>query len=230
MQRFVSLTLGLLAAGLIAGCPYVEQPSTLEARFQTSAGDITVELNPDAAPLTVANFVQYADEGFYAGTVFHRVLANFVVQGGGFTENLERKETRDPIANESLNGLPNARGTIAMARTNDPDSATSQFYFNVTDNPELDPQPGQAGYTVFGEVTSGMDVIDQIAAAAVESREGFDDLPVDPVAILSVEVVEITAAGLELTPAGQEYVDSVEYRSLVMARNLVVQIVSYLLP
>ena len=230
MPRFALTALGVLAAGVVAGCPYVEQPSTLEARFQTSIGDFTVELDKTNAPITVANIVQYANDGFFDGTIFHRVLDNFVVQGGGFTADLERKETRDPIENESSNGLSNVRGTIGMARGSDPDSATSQFYINVTDNPELDAQPGQEGYAVFGVVTSGMDVVDQIAAGAIESQDGFEDLPADPVTVLNVEVVEILGTGLELTLEGQEYVDSIEYRSTVVARNLLVQIVAYWLP
>ena len=230
MPRFALITLGVLAAGLVAGCPYVEVPSTLEARFETSAGDFVVELDETNAPITVANFVQYANDGFYEGTIFHRVLDNFIIQGGAYTEDLEAKQPGDPIRNESSNGLSNLRGTIGMARGSDPDSATSQFYINVTDNTELDAEAGQAGYAVFGEVTSGMDVVDAIAAAEIEAQDDFDDLPAEAIVVLSVEIVEITGNGLVLTAEGEDYVNSVEYRTTVVARNLLVQIVAHLLP
>ncbi len=146
-------------------------------RISTSFGDIVVELNETKAPKTVQNFLRYVDDGFYDGTIFHRVIPGFVVQGGGFTPGLNQKNTRDPIKSESDNGLKNARGTIAMARTSNPDSATSQFYFNLADNTQLDRTDTNPGYTVFGRVLEGMDVVDRIAAVPTETRQGFQDVP-----------------------------------------------------
>ncbi len=134
--------------------------------LETSAGNITLELNPAKAPLSVENFLKYVDDGFYNGTVFHRVLPTFMIQGGGFTPDGKHKATRAPIRLEAANGLSNARGTIAMARTGDPHSATSEFFINVVDNAgQLDPIPGMSeGYAVFGKVVEGMDVVDKIKA------------------------------------------------------------------
>lgn len=131
--------------------------------FVTSEGSFVVELDGRRAPLTVANFVQYVEEGFYDGTVFHRVIPGFVAQAGGFDKDLAEKTTRKAIFNESGNGLSNRRGTIAMARTNAPHTATAQFYINLSDNPKLDPNPGRWGYCVFGMVTDGLDVLERIA-------------------------------------------------------------------
>ncbi len=153
---------------------------------KTSKGDITIRLNPDKAPVTVANFLAYVDSGFYAGTIFHRVIDGFMIQGGGLDAQLRQKTTRPPIKNEAYNGLRNRRGTIAMARTSVIDSATSQFFINVVDNAFLDfraPNPQGFGYCVFGEVVDGMDVVDAIKS--VPTRPG--DVPVETIAILSVE-------------------------------------------
>ncbi len=154
-------------------------PSTVgpRVRLSTSFGDIVVELNETKAPKTVQNFLRYVDDNFYDGTIFHRVIPGFVVQGGGFTPGLNQKNTRDPIKSEADNGLKNTRGTIAMARTSAPDSATSQFYFNLADNTQLDHTDTNAGYTVFGRVLEGMDVVDRIAAVPTETRQGFQDVP-----------------------------------------------------
>lgn len=157
--------------------------------IDTSAGPITVELFKDQAPVSVANFLQYAREGFYGGTIFHRVLKGTVVQGGGFTKDFVEKPTRPPIQNEATNGLQNVRGTIAMARRAAPRSATSGFFFNVSDNPDFDHHgfaPSDFGYAVFGRVIAGMEVVDHIAASNTQTREGMDDVPVDPVVIKSV--------------------------------------------
>ena len=162
--------------------------------MKTTDGDITIELFADKSPITVENFLRYVDEGHFDGTVFHRVIPNFMIQGGGFTAELEEKPTRAPIVNESRNKLHNTRGTLAMARTSDPDSATAQFFINQRSNLRLDWSPGKDGYTVFGEVTEGMQVVDIIAlsdtgpAQAMTPRgpSVFQDVPVRPVVILSV--------------------------------------------
>ena len=162
--------------------------------IQTTDGDITIELFADKSPITVENFLRYVDEGHYDGTVFHRVIPNFMIQGGGFTAALEEKATHEPIVNESRNKLHNTRGTLAMARTSDPDSATAQFFINQRSNLRLDWSPGNDGYTVFGEVTEGMQVVDIIAlsdtgpAQAMTTRgpSVFQDVPVKPVVITSM--------------------------------------------
>jgi cyclophilin family peptidyl-prolyl cis-trans isomerase len=177
----------------------------------TSMGDIFLELNEGKAPISVKNFLSYADKGSYEGTVFHRVMPGFVVQGGGYTKDLTEKPTDPPIKNEWENGLKNARGTIAMARKGakrpNPDavnSATSQFYFNLKDNTGLDePQRDGGAYAVFGKVISGMDVVDKIAAVKTESRPGpmgltFDTVPVEPVTI--TKVVKVTADEAKAAP------------------------------
>lgn len=152
-------------------------------QFKTSHGEFTIEVFPAEAPITVENFLQYVSDGFFDGTVFHRVVPGFVIQGGGLTPEFEAKKTRAPITNEARNGLKNERGTLSMARTNDVNSATSQFFVNLKDNAFLDHKPGSFGYAVFGRVTSGMDVIDRIAKVRTGRRKGYDDAPLDTVAI-----------------------------------------------
>jgi release factor glutamine methyltransferase len=154
-------------------------------RFHTSQGDFTIELFEKEAPLSVENFLRYVDDEFFDGTVFHRVVPGFVIQGGGLTPDLRSKRTREPIKNEAHNGLKNQRGTLSMARTNDINSATSQFFVNLKDNDFLDHKSGNYGYAVFGRVTEGMDVIDRIAAARTARRQGHDDVPVEDVLIVS---------------------------------------------
>lgn len=158
-----------------------------KVKFVTSLGAFVVELDAKAAPKTVANFVQYVKDGHYNGTIFHRVIPGFMVQGGGFKPDMSEKEGRPPIPLESKNGLSNVRGTIAMARTNVPDSATSQFFINVVDNLMLDAAnaPGGQGYAVFGKVTSGMDVIDKIRAVKTTNQGPHGDVPVTPILIKS---------------------------------------------
>jgi cyclophilin family peptidyl-prolyl cis-trans isomerase len=138
------------------------------------------------APGTIDNFLKYVDDGFFDGTIFHRVVPGFVIQGGGFTEDMSQKKTQPPIKNEADNGLKNERGTLSMARTSDVNSATSQFFVNLKDNAFLDHQRGNFGYAVFARVTEGMDVIDKIAAVETGRRRGFDDVPVEPVIMTSV--------------------------------------------
>ncbi len=164
-------------------------PGNPVATVATSLGDIAIELFADHAPVTVDNFLQYVKDGFYGETVFHRVKAGFMIQGGGFTASLAEKPTRAPIQNEATNGLRNTRGTVAMARMAALRSATAQFYINVVDNRRLDHTgygPGEFGYAVFGRVLAGMDVVDRIAAVATRSTAGMDDVPVEPVIIRNV--------------------------------------------
>jgi len=156
-----------------------------KVKFTTSMGDIVVQLDADKAPKTVANFVQYVKDGHYDGTVFHRVIAAFMIQGGGFDADLREKPTRAPIPLESRNGLSNKRGTIAMARTNVPDSATAQFFINVVDNAFLDAANARDGngYAVFGTVISGMDVVDKIRSVPVGNKGPYQNVPQQPVVI-----------------------------------------------
>lgn len=158
--------------------------------IKTNLGEIEVELNDAKAPISTANFLSYVDDGFYSGTIFHRVIPNFMIQGGGFSKNLVRKITKDEIRNEAMNGLKNKRGTIAMARTSIIDSATSQFFINHKDNDFLDHKSKTQrgfGYAVFGEVTRGMEVVDKIAAVPTGRKKGMSDVPVQPVIIEAVE-------------------------------------------
>jgi len=159
-------------------------PELPMVKFETSLGDFVVEFFPDEAPVTVANFLQYVDDGHFDGTVFHRVIPGFVIQGGGLTADMSQKKTRAPIENEATNGLRNLRGTLSMARTNDVNSATSQFFVNLVDNAFLDHQgPRNYGYAVFGKVVEGMDVVDAIARVKTGRRRGHDDVPVEPVVV-----------------------------------------------
>ena len=157
--------------------------------LKTSLGDITLELDHEKAPKTCENFEQYVRDGHFDGTIFHRVINNFMIQGGGFMPDMTQKATRDPIENEAKNGLSNATGSIAMARTMDPHSATAQFFINVKDNNFLD-YPGQDGwgYCVFGKVTEGMSVVETIKAVDTTNRAGHSDVPVDPIVIEKAEV------------------------------------------
>jgi cyclophilin family peptidyl-prolyl cis-trans isomerase len=155
-------------------------------RFETTLGDFTIELFDKDAPQSVANFLRYIDDEFFDGTIFHRIVPGFVIQGGGFTEDMTQKRTQPPVKNEADNGLKNKRGTLSMARTNDINSATSQFFVNLKDNDSLDHSRGNFGYAVFARVTAGMDVIDKIAAVETGRRRGFDDVPVDAVIMKSV--------------------------------------------
>jgi cyclophilin family peptidyl-prolyl cis-trans isomerase len=153
--------------------------------LHTSMGDITIELSPDKAPISVQNFLQYVDDGFFDGTIFHRVIDGFMIQGGGFTEDMTQKPTREAITNEAKNGLKNVRGSLAMARTNVVDSATSQFFINLVDNDFLDHSPKNFGYAVFGKVVQGMDVVDAIARVPKGRRGPHGDVPVEAVVIQS---------------------------------------------
>ncbi|ABI56276.1 Peptidylprolyl isomerase [Alkalilimnicola ehrlichii MLHE-1] len=151
--------------------------------FETSHGNLTLELFPDEAPITVENFLQYVDDGFYDGTIFHRVIPGFVVQGGGFDEEFRQKETRAPIKNEADNGLRNERGTLSMARTQQKDSATSQFFINLADNAFLDHGTRDFGYAVFARVAEGMEVVDKIAQVRTGNRGMHQDVPVEDIVV-----------------------------------------------
>ncbi|EAW40142.1 Peptidyl-prolyl cis-trans isomerase, cyclophilin type [marine gamma proteobacterium HTCC2080] len=187
---FVLLALFISSGALFAQ----ENASTVRVKLVTSAGDITLKLYPQKSPVTVKNFLAYVDSGFYNETIFHRVIRNFMVQGGGFTTAMTEKESGEPIVNESRNKLHNIRGTIAMARTSEPDSATAQFFINQRSNLQLDWAPGKEGYTVFGEVEKGMGVVDFIATADTDTglmvtnagQRPFQDVPVEAIVIKKV--------------------------------------------
>jgi peptidyl-prolyl cis-trans isomerase A (cyclophilin A)/peptidyl-prolyl cis-trans isomerase B (cyclophilin B) len=181
----------------VAATPAVadaDKNAATKVLMKTSLGDLTIELYPDKAPKTVENFLAYVNSGFYDGTIFHRVINNFMIQGGGFTQDLHQKPTRPAIANEAKNGLSNLRGTLAMARTGDPNSATAQFFINVVDNPRLDftseANGATWGYCVFGKVISGLDVVDKIRAVPTGAQGPFrSDVPLTPVVIEKVSVI-----------------------------------------
>jgi peptidyl-prolyl cis-trans isomerase A (cyclophilin A) len=194
-RRAIAAWVAALAVFAAAAPAWPAEPAPAAAptrvAFETSAGRFVVEVRADKAPKTAANFIQYVNDGFYDGTVFHRVIRNFMIQGGGFTADMTQKPTRPPVPSESNNGLKNVRGAVAMARTSDPNSATAQFFVNVVDNAFLD-YPGRDGfgYTVFGSVVEGMDVIDKIRAVPTGQRGGFADVPQTPVLIKSARVVK----------------------------------------
>lgn len=184
MIKYLFLSLAVLLSPLAsAGETTLPSPQVV---IKTSEGDITLRLFREKAPITVDNFLAYVDSGFYNGTIFHRVIPNFMIQGGGFLPDMSQKETNDQIVNESKNRLHNIRGTIAMARTNDPDSATSQFFINQRSNLKLDWTPGREGYTVFGEVILGMDIVDFIASAPTGKMGSFSDVPTQPIMIKEI--------------------------------------------
>lgn len=181
-KQLAILAISLLSTASARAVPTVE--------VQTSLGNITLELNAEKAPKSVANFMQYAKDGFYNGTVFHRVIPGFMIQGGGFDEGMKQKATRGEIQNEARNGLKNARGTIAMARRGDPHSATAQFFINHKDNDNLDyPSFDGWGYAVFGKVTQGLDVVDKIAQVPTGNAGMHQNVPKTPVIIKSVKIL-----------------------------------------
>ena len=184
----MSMRILLMALMLVLGSASAADEAGGKPRvvLETSAGNITIELAASEAPLSVANFLQYVQAGFYSGTIFHRVIPDFMVQGGGFTADMTQKETRSTVRNEAGNGLKNLRGTVAMARRAEPDSATAQFFINLTGNDFLDHQndtPAGMGYAVFGHVTEGLEVVDKIAATTTTSVGPMSDVPAQPIVI-----------------------------------------------
>ena len=190
--RLVLSGLLTLALIFIAGNMARAQKSHPSVKLETSLGDIIVELYPEKAPVTVANFLQYVKGGFYDGTIFHRVIPTFMIQGGGFDANMNEKSTKAPIKNEADNGLSNDRYTIAMARTGDPNSASAQFFINVADNRPLNHTAKTMqgwGYAVFGKVVKGQEVVDKIKAVPTDTKGMFENVPVTPVVIIKATVV-----------------------------------------
>lgn len=195
-------SLAVAAALILGAVSLAAQPAQTPApaakpnprvMLDTSKGKILVELFPDKAPLTVANFLQYVKSGFYDGVIFHRVIPDFMVQTGGFTPDMKQKPTRGQIKNESDNGLRNERGTLAMARLSEPHTASSQFFINLKDNRSLDHSPRGWGYTVFGRVVEGMDVVDSIATVRTTTKRPHGDVPVEPILIKKASVVAAAA-------------------------------------
>jgi len=193
MKACPILSLLLSAVAVLAQVPDARHQAKPRVSIQTSYGPVVIELEPSLAPATVENFLNYVKSGHYSGTIFHRVIDGFMIQGGGFQENMTEKEVSAPIRNESkADGLKNTRGTIAMARTDEPNSATSQFFINLADNPRLDFTSNSAagiGYCVFGKVVSGMENVDKIAKARTVWRKGFSDVPEFPVRITKAEIL-----------------------------------------
>ena len=188
-----SISAILMIALISAFSAHAAVMETTKIALHTTAGDIVIELYPEKAPKTVANFVRYVKDGFYSNTIFHRVINNFMIQGGGFERDLTEKSTREPIVNESNNDLLNGTGSIAMARTQDPNSATAQFFINLNDNQFLNytsPEPDYIGYCVFGKVVSGLDVVKKIGIMPTTSIKGYADVPIKPIIITSAEVLE----------------------------------------
>ena len=184
---FIALFLHGVSTAEVHAKDATPKSSPIEVIFETTMGSFTLELNPEKAPKTVANFLVYVDEGFYNNTLFHRVIPRFVAQGGGFEKGMKKKQTHSPVVNESDNGLLNARGTISMARTGNPHGATSQFFINVVHNPGLDFRGNQPGYSVFGKVIEGMDVIDKIVEVPTTASGPYKDVPKQDVVVLSAK-------------------------------------------
>jgi peptidyl-prolyl cis-trans isomerase B (cyclophilin B) len=198
MGARVSVVLSaVLACAIVAGAAESSAKAKPRVRLETSKGVIVMELDPQAAPKTVENILQYVKDGFYDGTIFHRVIKNFMVQGGGFTKDMQEKKTRPPITNEADNGLKNDLGTVAMARTPDPHSASAQFFINTKKNDFLNftsKDPQGWGYCVFGKVVEGLDVVKSIESVATTSQGMFQDVPVTPVEITKATIVAAAAA------------------------------------
>jgi peptidyl-prolyl cis-trans isomerase A (cyclophilin A) len=187
-MRFAARFAAGFAALTLSAAAFAADP---QVALKTSMGEIVLELNPEKAPITVDNFLKYVKSGFYKGTIFHRVIDGFMIQGGGMDAQFHGRRTNKPIKNESNNGLTNAKYTVAMARESNPDSATSQFFINVVDNPGLDyPNMQGSGYTVFGKVVKGQDVVDKIKSVVVDDIHGLENVPVTPVTIQSATVLK----------------------------------------
>lgn len=193
MKTLRKLAVLLLMQALMAGAGHTQTKENPMVRMTTNHGVIDIELFANEAPVTTANFMQYVNQGFFDGLIFHRVMPGFVIQGGGFEPGMRSRATEPPIKNEADNGLSNDRGTLSMARTNDPNSATSQFFINLKDNDFLNHKSKDAngwGYAVFGRVVSGMDVVDDIAGVSTGNRAGHQNVPTDDVVIEKAETIE----------------------------------------
>lgn len=193
MRTFIFFMMLFLTTTFSFATENLMSDSSSKVKLTTSLGEIIIQLNPEKAPVSSANFLTYVNEGFYNGTIFHRVIPGFMAQGGGFDTSFDQKTVHDPIKNEANNGLPNKRGTIAMARTNVPDSATAQFFINYKDNSFLNhtsPTPSGWGYAVFGEVIEGMDVVDKMADQPTGNRGGHQDVPKTDIVIEKAEVIK----------------------------------------
>lgn len=189
-----SLLLSLALATLTVVLSPARAAEPTQVKVETSAGDFVLQLDADRAPLTVANFLKYVTDGFYNGTIFHRVVNGFVIQGGGYSTELTLKAPGPAVVNESGNGLSNRRGSVALARTGEPHSADAQFFINLADNLALDPKPTRWGYAVFGEVIQGLEVVDEIGHRVTSSKAGMQDVPVEPVVIRKVSVLKTPIA------------------------------------
>lgn len=188
MKKWLGSLLALVLLGMLTHAS-AEENTVVQVKMQTTKGEMIIDLYPDKAPKTVANFLRYVDEGFYDGTLFHRVIDGFMIQGGGFKQDMQRKATHEPVENEADNGLRNTIGTLAMARTSDPHSATSQFFINVNNNTNLDFRertPRAWGYAVFGRVSQGMDVVAAIKNVPTTHQGMYQDVPAEPVIIQHV--------------------------------------------
>ncbi|MGZ5578878.1 MAG: peptidylprolyl isomerase [Methylobacter sp.] len=193
MRTFIFSMMLILTTTLSFATENKMSSTPSKVKLTTSLGDIIIQLNPEKAPVTTANFLTYVNEGFYSGTIFHRIISGFMAQGGGFDTSFNQKATHAPIKNEADNGLSNKRGTIAMARTNIPDSATAQFFINYKDNSFLNhtsPTPSGWGYAVFGEVVEGMEVVDEMAKQPTGNRGGHQDVPKTDIVIEKAEVIQ----------------------------------------
>jgi len=191
-ESCMKAVLNLVKSLLLLFCllPHLAEAANPVVEFETNQGNFKIELYPEKAPKTVSNFLYYVDNGFYKETIFHRVISNFMIQGGGFTREIIEKKTQPPIINESNNGLVNSAGSVAMARTNDPNSATAQFFVNLIDNNFLNytsPEPSSIGYCVFGKVTEGMNVVHKIGQLPTGNSSGFSDVPIRPVIIINAK-------------------------------------------
>ena len=187
MKKYIKNLLLTLLAYLIFTNQSIASENYPQVEIVTTSGSFTLELDRNRAPISVKNFLNYVQEGFYTNTIFHRVIEGFVIQSGGYTSEFEMKETNPEIVNESGNGLSNSRMTLGMARSNEPHTASSQFYINLVDNFSLNPMPTRWGYTVFGEVISGFEVVDAIGQSATQNYQGLQDVPVAPVIILEAK-------------------------------------------
>jgi cyclophilin family peptidyl-prolyl cis-trans isomerase len=193
MRTFIFSMMLLLTTTLSFATENKMSDTPSKVKLTTSLGEIVIQLNPEKAPISSANFLTYVNEGFYNGTIFHRIIPGFMAQGGGFDTDFNQKAVHDPIKNEADNGLPNKRGTIAMARTNVPDSATAQFFINYKDNSFLNyssPTTSGWGYAVFGEVIEGMDIVDEMAKQPTGNRGGHQDVPKTNIVIEKSEVIQ----------------------------------------